>query len=145
MPTLVYPVSQLITRLDGVAELKLVGVAADLVGALNQPPRTAPAAQVVANTTGGALKYSGPPIQQDRTTTIAIVLWVNNHGPAAQVRAEMDALQAAVDARLAGWTPGNAFSELLFQSARDEFSHGAYLVSQMTFQSRWNFSANFQL
>lgn len=144
MPTLTFPMASVIARLESIAELKLVGVAADLVAANTTAPRTAPALYVLTETVGGEIKFTGPPIQQDRTTQIKCVVWVRNHGEAQVVRTVMDNVLAAIDARFAGWSPGNAFEELRFRGARDEFAHGQYLVTQAIYESGWNFQANKQ-
>lgn len=142
MPTLAFPVDALIQRLSGAAELKFVGLAPDLSAALDTAPRLAPAVFVLTETRGGPLKYSGPPVQQDRTTALKLIVWVRNHGDAAAVRRELDTVLAAIDARLAGWSPGNAFAEPHLVASRDEFAHAQYLVNQCVYESSWNFSAN---
>lgn len=145
MPTLAFPVADVIARLRAIELIKLIGLAPDLNAAMATPPRTAPAVFVVASTSGGAVKYSGSPVQQERVTTLVLVVWVRNHGDAESVRDDLDAVYAAIDARLAGWTPGNPpFGDLTFQASRDQFAHGQYLVAQALYSSSWNFSAQVQ-
>lgn len=144
MATLGFPFAALIQRLEGVAELKQVGVAIDLQAALEKAPRACPAVYVLSQTTGGPFKFSGPPAQQGRTTTIKLIVWVRHHGQPAQVQAQMDGVLAAIDARLSGWIPGNAFSALRFTASRDEFGHNGHQVVQMQFAGEWNFSSEVQ-
>ena len=145
MSALVFPSAAVVSRVEGTAPIKWVGVASDLEEARAKPPRVDPAVYVVFDTRGGALKFSGPPIQQDRITRITFVTWVRHHGTAAERRAEMDAVLAALDSRMAGWRPGgNDFSTPLFIGSRDEFAHAQYLVTQTVFEVQWNFSANKQ-
>lgn len=145
MPTLSFPVSAAIERLQGADEIKFVGLSMDLSAALATPPRTAPAVYVIASTKGGGIKYAGPPLQQERETSLVLVVWVRNHGEAAKVRAEMDAVLAAIDRRFAAWSPGNPpYGDLTFVASRDEFSHAQYLVVQTIYASSWNFSAQRQ-
>lgn len=141
MPTLAFPVADVIQRLQGTEPIQLVGLAADLNAALATPPRNAPAVYVLSSTKGGAIKFTGSPTQQDRETTLILVVWVRHHGEPAAVRAQMDQVLAAIDQRFTGWSPGDAYEALTFAAARDEFSHAQYLVVQALYTSRWRFSA----
>ena len=144
MPTLVYPVADVVERLAGESAIKQVGLAVDMNTALATPPRTDNAVYVISTTKGGPLKFTGNPIQQARETTIVLLVWVRNHGDATAVRKAVDALLGAIDARVAGWTPGNPFSSLVFNASRDEFAQAQYAVVQVTYTSSWNFSAQRQ-
>lgn len=139
-----YPMAAVIERMEAVESIALLGVSADLKAALDGAPRTAPAVFLLSETTGGNIEFTGPPVQQARTTAVKAVVWVKHHGRPAQVRQELDNVLADIDARLAGWTPGDAFAELVFGSSRDEFAHGAYLVAQVVYQAAWTFSAEYQ-
>lgn len=139
-----YPVAELVTRLDQIDLIKTVALAPDLSAALKTPPRAEPAVFVLAETRGQAIKFTGPPLQQERITRITLVKWVRNHGGAIKVRQEMDKLDAAIDLKLAGWRPSGAFDLLRMVATRDEFSHAQYLVTQSTYESSWNFSAPLQ-
>lgn len=140
-----FPVAELMQRLGAVSALSLVGNARDLADALQTPPRSAPAAFVLAETRGGPIKYSGTPVQQGRTTTLKLVVWVRHHGDAERSRAEMDRVLAGIDARLTGWSPSNPpFGSAVFRGSRDEFAHGQYLVAQALYECEWNFSAEVQ-
>lgn len=145
MGATVFPRGEVIERLKAVGEIKLVAIAPDLNAALNTPPRVTPAVFAVFGTVGRPPKFSGPPIQQDRVTTLTLIVWVSHHGDAAATCAVMDNVLRAIDLRFAGWSPQNpAFGELVFQAARDEFSHGQYLVNQVNYACDWNFSASRQ-
>lgn len=145
MTTLTFPVAAVIARLRSIEPIKLIGLAPDLNAAMATPPRNAPAIFVVASTTGGPIKFSGPPTQQERLTTLVLVIWIRYHGEAEAVREGLDAVHAAIDARLAGWSPSNPpFGELEFRASRDQFVHGQYLVAQALYESRWNFSTEVQ-
>lgn len=141
MSALGFPLSAALARIAGIERVALVGVAPDLDAAMNAAPRTAPAIFMLSETSGGAIKYSGPPIQQGRKTSIKCIAWVRNHGAADKVRAEMDALLADMDARFAGWSPGDAFGAMRFVASRDEFAHAQYLVVQSIYESEWDFFA----
>lgn len=145
MTVLGFPVADLMARLQGIAELADTVTLAPDLDALATPPRQFPAVAVVTETRGGAVTFTGPPVQQDRQTFVKLFVWVQHHAQqAAETRTAMDALLALIDARLAGWTPGNAFSDLRFTAARDEFSQGAHLVVQAIYRCDWTFSAPFQ-
>jgi hypothetical protein len=144
MPILHFPIESLVQRLEGTEPIKLVGLAPDLIAAQEGGPRLAPAVFVMSETRGGQIKFSGPPVQQDRETTVKLVVWVRHHGSAAAQAAEMSAVLAAIDARLAGWSPGDAYEALRLTAQRDELVHGAWLVVQAMFSSNWNFSAQVQ-
>ena len=144
MSVLRFPTAQAMDRLEAIEAIKLLGTSADLQAALDGSPRAAPAVFVLTETTGGAIEFSGPPVQQTRNTALKLVCWVSNHGRPAQVRDDMDQLLGDIDARLAGWTPGDAFAELVMKAARDEFAHGAYLVAQAVYDCTWTFSAEHQ-
>lgn len=139
-----YPLAAVLERLEAVDSIALLGVSPDLSKALDGAPRAAPAVFLLAETTGGNIELSGSPVQQGRTTAIKAVAWVSHHGRPAKVRQALDDLLAEIDARLAGWTPGDAFGELVFRSSRDEFAHGAYLVAQAVYEASWTFSAEYQ-
>lgn len=142
MPTLVFPVADIISRLEAHAAIKLVGLAPDLEAALQTPPRVTPAVYVLSSTTGGDIKFSGSPVQQERETTLVLMVWVKHHGKPAAMRAELDAVLAAIDTQLAGYTPSNPpFGALTFKASRDQFAVGQYLVHQAQYASSWNFSA----
>ncbi|MGQ0529989.1 MAG: phage tail terminator protein [Panacagrimonas sp.] len=145
MPTLSFPTTSVIERLQAIDQVKLVGLAPEMSAALATPPRTAPAVFVVTSTKGGPIKFSGPPLQQERETSLVFVVWVRNHGDAAKVRAELDSVLAAIDQRLAAWSPANPpYGDLQFVASRDEFSHAQYLVAQAIYSCSWNFSAQRQ-
>ncbi len=145
MPTLAFPTADVIERLQASAELKFVGLAVDLQAALNTPPRVDPAVFLIASSSGGPIKFSGSPVQQERISSLTLITWVRNHGTPAAVRAEMDAALAAIDARLAGFSPGNPpFGALRFTASRDEFAHASWLVTQSIYECSWNFSAPIQ-
>ncbi len=145
MSVLTFPAAALIARLQGIADLADTVTLAPDADALATPPKKYPALSVLIETRGGAIKYSGPPVQQDRQTFAKLFLWVEHHGQQfAGTRAAMDALLASVDARLAGWRAGDAFTSLQFVAARDEFSQGAHLVVQAIYRCDWTFSAPFQ-
>jgi hypothetical protein len=141
---LAYPMTAVVARLKGTNVLKLVGSAADLVEATKTPPRADPAVFLASVTKGQGQLCSGPTIQQNRRTWVQLVLWVKNHGGAEAVIAKRDEVAAAIEARLAGFTPGDAFGDLLLDAQRDEFSHGAWLVTQLVYTSDWTFSAEVQ-
>lgn len=141
METLTYPVAAVVERLRSAQSIKLVGLAPDLANALSTPPRVTPAVYLVTSVTGGAVKYSGPPVQQERVTTLAHVVWVRHHGDTAAVRAELDDVLAEIDAVYAGWSPGEAFGDLVLTQARDEFAHAQYLCVQAHYTSAWDFQA----
>lgn len=144
MPTLVFPTAAVLERIEGIGAFQIVGNSVDLAAALETSPRNAPAVFVLTETVGGVISFSGPPIQQSRTTQIKCVLWVRNHSKASAVRAEMDALLAQLDARFAGWSPGLGFEDLRLSGSRDEAAHGQYLIVQAVFESGWEFSAHKQ-
>lgn len=142
MGVLIFPLAAVIARLEGVPEIALVGNAGGLSEALETPPRKTPAVFVLAETQGGPISFNGTPVQQDRTTAVKFVVWVRNHGGAAKASAEMDAVLAAIDQQMTGWSPGgDAFSAMQFVANRDEFEYGAALVNQAVFECNWNFSA----
>lgn len=141
---LAFPTAAVVERLMGAESIALVGIAADLNAALATPPRAMPAVYVITSTSGGPIKYSGSPTQQERVTTLVLLCWVRNHGTAAASRAAMDALLATIDARLAGWAPNDACAEVQFVASRDEFAAGQHQVAQATYQSSWNFIAPLQ-
>lgn len=141
MAVLRFPTAQAMDRLEAIETIKLLGTSADLKAALDGSPRNAPAVFALAETTGNAIEFSGPPVHQTRNTSLKLVVWVSNHGRPSQVREDMDQLLGDIDARLAGWTPGDAFGELVMKAVRDEFSHGAYLVAQAVYDCTWTFTA----
>lgn len=141
MPTLAYPLADVIARLEAADAIKLVGTGPDLLKATQTPPRTAPAVFVLSETRGSANKFTGPLIQQDRETFVKLRVWVRNHGSPLQARGEMDAVLASIETALAGWTPSNPpFGALSFVAARDELDDGAYLVVQVIYVATWTFS-----
>jgi hypothetical protein len=142
--TLVYPVAPFVARLKGAQKIKLVGSAPDLVAATTKPPLNSPAVYVASVTRGLGQLCSGPIVQQNRRTSLQLVLWVQNSGTAEQVVAERDAAVTGIEARLAGWTPGDDFGDLILDAQRDEFSHGAWLVTQLVYTSDWTFTAEVQ-
>lgn len=144
MPTLIYPLSSLVGRLSSVAEIRLLGVAPDLAAVLETPPRAVPAVYLGTSSTGGKLQYTGPLHQQDRETTVHTVIWVRNAGGPAAVLKDMETVEQAVEARLAGYTPGDAFGSLLFSEAKDEFTRADYYVRQLAYTSQWMFSTSVQ-
>jgi hypothetical protein len=141
---LAFPESDVVERLQGLVQLKGIGLAPDLAEAIRTPPKSAPWLFVAFATRGGASELSGAQVQGTRTTEILLVPWIRNHGTPSQVLAERRALVEAIDARLVGWVPDAAVDELYLASARDEFAHGAWLVSRMSYQARWTYTGTRQ-
>lgn len=146
MSTLVYPIAQLMERLKGAESIAFVGSTRDLETAAVQGPRVSPSVFVLNETTGGKVHFSGPPLQQPRETVVNLVVWVVHHGDPVPARSALDAAIAAIDARLAGWTPGDAFGGLTFEASRDEQPPvpGQFLLAQAIYRSSWDFIANTQ-
>jgi hypothetical protein len=144
MPTLQFPIAALIERLEGTDPIKFIGLTPDLHTALESGARLTPAVFVMSETRGGPIKFSGPPVQQDRETTVKLLPLVSHHGDAAARAALMTKVLEAIDKRLAGWTPGDAFEALRLIASRDELVHGQYLAHQALYASNWNFSAQVQ-
>ncbi len=141
MPVLSYPLDAVVERLVTIAGVALVGIATDLAALQRAAPRAVPAVYVLSESTGGAIKYSGPPVQQARSTKLELLVWVRHHGTPAEAVREMQALLAEIDARLAGWTPGDAYGALRFVSSRLGAYDSAHLVTRATYEAAWDFSA----
>ena len=144
MSVLGSPLDAAIERLQTVPQLALVGITPDFASLKSAPPRALPAVYVLSETTGGAITYSGPPLQQKRTTRLVLLVWVEQHGEAAEAVRSMREILEAIDARLPGWTPGDAFGGLRFVSSRDELYGNAHLVTRAVYESAWDFSAQSQ-
>lgn len=142
MPTLAYPVSELIERLQGAELIKFVGLTDELSQALEKVPRTTPSVFIMTESKGGAMQFSSTPVTQARETSFKLFVWLRHQGTPEKARAEMDAVLACIDQRLAGFTPGNAFSELRFIASRDEFAQPQFQVVQVIYQCDWSFFAS---
>ncbi len=142
--TLVFPIESVVERLQGVAAIKFVGLSHDLVAAEESGPRLQPAVFVMQETRGKKPKFSGPPVQADRETTVKLVIWVQHHGGQAALARLMSEIKAAIGKRLAGWAPSDAFEDLYMTASRDELVHGAWLVGQELYATAWSFSAEAQ-
>ena len=140
MSTLAYPLDSAIERLKSVEGVALVGIAPDFASLRAAAPRVVPAVFVLSETAGGPFSYSGDElVQQKRTTRLILLVWVSQHGEAAEAVRDMRRLLECIDARLAGWTPGDAFSSLRFISSRDELYGNPYLVTRVVYEASWDF------
>lgn len=144
MSTGPFPVATAMARLSSHAPLlAVVGNAADLGTALAQKPNRVPAAYVVTQERGGAVKYTGPVTHQNVDVSLQIVLFVRNAGgerAGTGARAEMDAVIAQVRAALIGWAPDDATNAVTFQAGRDERYDGGCLVTQQVFRSDYRYA-----
>lgn len=142
-----FPTAALIERLRGVTTLKLIGSAADLPAATQQAPRAAPAAYVVLRESGNEPReYSSVHVQSMRAL-IVVSLWLKNYATAATgaaAAADMDELEAAVRARVCGWSPNdNAFGPLWVSGNDDAFIAG-WLNRQVAFRSDYRLQLEVQ-
>jgi hypothetical protein len=135
-----FPDDAVLARLAGVTSLASIQLAPDLAEAMRTPPRSGPALFVAFQTQGQPSEISGPTVQGSRTTAIQLVLWVRNSGTPQRVLAERKAVAEAIDARLLGWVPDDAVDEIYLLAARDDFAHGAWLVSQLIYRATWTYS-----
>lgn len=133
-----YPLAPVITQLEGIPALKLVGVAADLQAALAAKPLAHPAAYVVLRENADKPHgYTGTHVQAAHASVI-VVLWVLNYRTVATGESsadDMDTLDAAVRNALISFTPDDSgYEPLWFQGNQDDFKAG-WLVRQVAFQS----------
>ncbi|RPE81844.1 phage tail terminator protein [Vulcaniibacterium tengchongense] len=139
-----YPVSLAIERLSAHAPLlKLVGDAADLQAAFDATPVRAPAAYVLCEERGGAIKYTGPVTIQDVEVALQLVLFVRNatkERTGAGARRAMDEVIGQCRAALLGWAPGDSYDALSFWSGRDERYSGSWLVAQQVYRGGYRIS-----
>lgn len=138
-----FPVASVVSRLELVPALRLVGTVADLTTAMAQMPPNAPAAYVVSSRRGEAPIGASGGIQiQHIDVSVAVVLFVKHAGSAETgkaARAVMDELQQAVDEALIGYSPDAhvKFQGLHFVAAKDEFYASPWLCSQVVYRSRY--------
>lgn len=137
---LAFPEDAIVERLRSCSALKQIGLAPDLAAAMETPPRSGPAVFVSFATTGQQSDFSGEQVQGARVTAVQLVLWVRNAGSAERVLAERRVVSEAVDACLSGWSPSDAVEALFQIGLRDQFIHGAWLVSQMVYRAPWLYS-----
>lgn len=142
-----FPVAALIERLRGVTLLRLVGSAADIPAATQQAPRAAPAAYVVLRESGDEPRgYTGQYVQNAKSMLVCS-LWLKNYATpvtGAEAAAEMDALEAAVRARVCGWSPDDsAFGPLWFSGNDDAFIAG-WLNRQVAFRCEYRMQLEVQ-
>lgn len=139
-----FPVGDAIARLEAQAPLlKVVAGAAGLTTALAAQPRNAPAAYVLAEERGAAIKYMGPLAQQNVTVSLQVVLFVRSAeketaGAGAETR--MQQVEAQVKAALFGWCPSDAFDQLAFQAQRTEPFQNGWLARQLIFTTGYRMS-----
>lgn len=141
MSTLAYPVGSIVARLQALPSIRLLGIAPDLVAASAQAPSVSPALFVATTTSGGNETFIGPSVEQERTTRLHLILWVRNAGGAAAVVAARDALLAIIEARLAGFSPGDDFEAPLLESISDLALFADWLVTKLVYRCDWTFSA----
>lgn len=133
-----YPLAGIVTALEAVQDLRIVGVCADLATASEKPPQAAPAAFVVlAERADPPQGYTGTHVQNVHAT-ITVVLWVQNYRAGrtgAGAAAAMDELDAAVRSALITYRPDpEQFEPLFLRGTQDEFAPG-WLMRQVAFQS----------
>ncbi|MEO8135545.1 MAG: hypothetical protein ABI831_16390, partial [Betaproteobacteria bacterium] len=124
-----YPISDVIARLTASTLIKEVGTAADLKTALEQKPSVVPAAYVVIEERGGAVKAVTGVFIQDVAVAIQVVMMVRNYKASATgagAAAEMEALETEVRSLLVGKRPSGAFHPNSISGARAEIFAAGY-------------------
>ena len=137
-----FPLDLLIERLQLIGEIRLIELVGDFEDVLATPPRTFPAVSVSSSSVGRDIKFSGPPLQQDRETAIHLLIWITNAGGAVKAAADLRQLEESIDRRLAGWSPGDAFASVRFAGSKDEFAEGSIYARQLKFTCPWTFAVN---
>lgn len=133
-----YPLAGIITALESLPEIRIVGVCADLAAASERPPQAAPAAFVVLGERADAPHgYTETHVQRVHAT-VTVVLWVQNYRggrTGAGAASAMDELDAAIRRALITYRPsGNQYEPLYLRGTQDEFVPG-WLMRQVAFQS----------
>lgn len=139
-----FPVEDTLARLKNRAPiLKIVADAAGLAAALASNPRNAPAAYVLTEERGGAVKYMGTVAHQNVGVSVQVVLFVRSaaeENTGAGARELTTQVVTQVKAALFGWSPGDAFGQLAFQAERNEPYAAGWLVRQLIFASDYRMS-----
>lgn len=136
-----YPVADVITQLENVTALRVVGGVGDFEAAQQQPPRTTPAAYVLSEESGRKLDDYSSARRQHLAVVIKVVLWVRHAGSAAtgaKAAAAMSALEAQVRTALLGFTPTTTdgqFSPLWIRNSGGDQYFGNHLIHQVLFES----------
>jgi len=136
-----FPLAGVIARLRAKVPLaKSIGTAADLHTALETPPNAQPALYVLAEERGSPAKYSGQATIQNVDVILKIVRLVRSasgqkHGRGARELA--DQIAGEIRAALIGWTPGDAFEAITFQSGRDDSYRSGWLAGQELFRTSY--------
>jgi len=136
-----FPLAEVIDRLKAHVPLaKVIGTAADLDSAVEIPPNANPALYVLTEERGGEGKYSGPVTIQNVEVILKVVRLVRSasgekHGRGA--RKKTDEIAGQIRAALIGWTPGDAFEAITFQSGRDDQYRSGWLAGQELFRTQY--------
>jgi len=136
-----FPLAGVMARLRAhVPQAKAIGTAADLHTALDVPPTTQPALYVLTEERGSPAKYSGQATIQNVDVVLKVVRFVRSasgekHGRGAREKA--DQIAGQIRAALIGWTPGDAFEAITFQSGRDDSYRGGWLAGQEIFRTSY--------
>lgn len=134
-----FPASDVEARLKAKVPLaKVVGTAADLDAALENPPDANPALYVIVEERGGPEKFSGPMTVQNADVQVKVVLLVRNFtgerlGTGARKKA--DELITQIRAALIGWAPSSEFNALTFSAGRDDRYRAGWYAGQQIFRS----------
>lgn len=125
------PLDQVIERARTVDGVRLVGNAADLDQAQNQPPRATPAIYVLSDEKGdNAIGVTGKPMQ-NMQATVKLVMWVRNAGGAAAVITAMTELETAVRKVFFGWRPDSEYKPFTIRASGAEQAYGSHLIRQL--------------
>lgn len=135
-----FPASAVIARLVSHATLlRVVDGAGGLQAALETPARTAPAAYVLTEETGGQPGDYSSALAQPMKVLVKVVLMVRNAQPGAggAAAAAMETVERSVREALRKWSPAAPFEPLwVLASGHDDF-HAGRLIRQVIFETRY--------
>lgn len=135
-----YPLDLVIAQLAAREELAIVGGAADLEVARNQPPRKTPAVYVLAEETARPGDYAEQGRQRVQVV-VKVIVWVSHAGSAdtgAKAVARMREIETIAREQLIGFKPAEtAFEPLSLRASGADQYFGNHLIRQLLLDANY--------